>query len=43
MAFVLQFLEAEQIENYVQRINKSKEEETERRKTKKPTTSSATS
>ena len=41
LSLLLQFLEAEQIEDYVQRINKSKEEETERRKTKKP--SAATS
>ena len=38
---VVQFLEAEQIESYVQQINKSKEEESERRKTKKPASSTA--
>lgn len=37
----LQFLEADQIEDYVQQINKSKEEETERRKAKKTTSSTA--
>lgn len=40
---MVQFLEAEQIENYVQQINKSKEVESERRKTKKPASSAATS
>ena len=40
-AYTTQFLDSDQIDHYVKQIEKAREEEAERRKAKKTTTSSA--